>query len=302
MADDDKYPTETGRRRFVKGVVGAASLGAVGTTTGVAATSLTTPAGEGGGVTKYKALKNTAGPAPRGMPQIPIKIENGTLKGVWPKPKKVEKPDGTTITVAEMELGGVTYSTQWFQYCGVQTYAGIQPDADQKNEFRSISPEDVPYQWQKEALKGGDPLKVEHFSDYKEWGNGIGKSGLGKPAMGKWRSKGTDSTIPIQVLRSPKIEAMAKNDEWLKASTSKGFIAWLDKCTHFCCVPGFKIPGSKKFGGQNKIYCQCHQSIYDPFNIVDKSFTALPRPEKDDSGSSESSSGSNSSSGSSGGH
>lgn len=276
MAENDKYPTESGRRRFVKGVVGAASLATVGTGTGVSLTTVTSSTGEGGGVTKYKAVKNVGGPAPRGMPQIPLTIDNGTLKGIWPEPKKVEQ--GTkTITVAETNIGGVTYSTEWFQYCGVQTYEGIQPDADQKNTFHSGG--DTAYSWQQSELSAGDPLKVEHFSDYETWGNNIGKSGLGKPAMGTWRSNETKSTIPIQVLRSTKIEEMAKNNKWLSASTEKGFIAWLNKCTHFCCVPGYKaFPGSKKFNAENEIYCQCHQSRYDPFQIVDKTFTSLPRP------------------------
>lgn len=288
MAESDKYPTESGRRRFVKGVVGAASLATVGTGTGIALTTATSSTGEGGGVTKYKAIKNVGGPAPRGMPQIPIEIDSsGAIKGVWPKAKEVEK--GTkTITVAEMNLGGVNYTTEWFQYCGVQTYAGIEPDADQENTFLSAS--STKYKWQQSKVPAGQPLKVEHFKDYETWGNGIGKKGLGKPAMGTWRSKDTKSTIPIQVMRSTKIEEMAKNNEWLKASTEKGFIAWLNKCTHFCCVPGFKaFPGSKRFGAENEVYCQCHQSRYDPFQVIDKTFTALPRPQG--SGSSGSSSG-----------
>ncbi|MFC6961471.1 ubiquinol-cytochrome c reductase iron-sulfur subunit [Halocatena marina] len=280
MADSDKYPIESGRRRFVKGVVGAASLATVGTATGVGLTSVTSSAGEGGGVTRYKALENIAGPAPRGMPQIPIEIDgSGTIKGIWPEPKEVQR-GSQTITVAETDIGGVTYSTEWFQYCGVQTYAGIAPDADQENSFLSGS--NTPYSWQQEQLSSGDPLKVEHFQDYKEWGNDIGKSGLGKPAMGTWRSKDTKSTIPIQVIRSTKVEEMAKNDPWLKASTAQGFIAWLDKCTHFCCVPAYKaFPGSAKFNAEDKIYCQCHQSVYDPYQIVDTTFVSLPRPSGD---------------------
>ena len=38
---------------------------------------------------------------------------------------------------------------------------------------------------------------------------------------------------------------------------------------------------SANFGAENDVYCQCHQSIYDPFSIVKKSFVALPRPEKE---------------------
>ncbi|WP_330632592.1 ubiquinol-cytochrome c reductase iron-sulfur subunit [Halocatena halophila] len=285
--DSDKYPTESGRRRFVKGVVGAASLSTVGVTTGIGTTSLTSSTGEGGGVTQFKAIENTGGPAPRGMPQIPLEIaDNGTIRGVWPESKTVEQA-GKEITVAEMDIAGVTYSTEWFQYCGVQTYQGVRPDADQPNEFKS-APES-PYEWQANELSAGDNLTVDHFSDYQDWGNDIGEGGLGKPAMATWRSEDTDNTIPIQLLRSTRIEEMAQNDPWLEATTAQGFIAWLDKCTHFCCVPGFKaFPGSEKFGAEDQVYCQCHQSSYDPFSIVDKTFTALPRPAGDSGESSDS--------------
>src|SRR6056297_2277579 len=131
--EDDKYPESTGRRRFVKGVVGSASLAGVGTATAAGINSATAPTGAGGGITKFMAMENTAGPAPRGMPQIPIEIDSeGYLKGVWPEVKTVEQ-QGREVKVARMDLGGKTYSNEWFQYCGVQTSPGLKPDADQDN-------------------------------------------------------------------------------------------------------------------------------------------------------------------------
>lgn len=278
MADSDKYPSESGRRRFVKGVVASAALAGVGT--GAAATigSATSQSGAGGGQTKFFGIENTDGPAPRGMPQIPIQItEQGFIKGVWPD--KIE--GGVAVT----EIAGEEYKSSWFQYCGVQTYPPVKPGADRDNFFRAAK--SPPYQWQSEELSGGDKLAVSNFEDYESWGNGIGRPGVGKPAMASWRSTDVppQETLVVQVLRSPKIEEMVKSGDtkyakWLKATTEKGFIAWLDKCTHFCCVPGFKaFADSAKFGAENKVYCQCHQSVYDPFSIVQKSFVALPRPE-----------------------
>lgn len=298
--DTDKYPTESGRRRFIKGVVGSASLAAVGMTGSVVGTTVTGSTGSGGGITKAMTIENIAGPAPRGMPQIPIEItDNGELKGTFPE-YKTKKEGGEEVKIAEMQVGGRTYSSNWFQYCGVQTYEGLQPGANQENFFLSAG--SSKYQWQSEVPKG-NKLKVDHFQDYKEWGNDIGKSGIGKPAMASWRSKDTGSTIPVQVLRSTKIEELVKqggeHSEWLKASTANGFIAWLDKCTHYCCVPGFKSQGSAKFNAENEVYCQCHQSVYDPFSIKEATFTALPRPKLD---SSSSSSGGSSNSSGGGGH
>ena len=280
--EDDKYPESTGRRRFVKGVVGSASLAGIGTATAAGINSATAPSGAGGGITQYMAMENTAGPAPRGMPQIPVEIDSeGYLKGVWPEPETVTE-QGREVTIAETQLGGLTYSSEWFQYCGVQTNSGLKPDADQDSYFRYIS--NSKFDWQNSEVEQGQKIHVDDFDDYDTWGNGIGRAGLGKPAQATWRSQDVPAsdTIPVQVIRSERVEQMAQSNEWLSASTEEGFIANLNKCTHFCCVPSFKgLEGSAGANAEDMIYCQCHQSVYDPFNIVKKSFVALPRPEDD---------------------
>lgn len=285
-ADEDNYPKESGRRRFVKGVVGSSALGAVGIAGAAGIDLSTTSTGHGGGTVQYFGIKNTDGPAPRSMPQIPIKItDDGYLKGVWPE-VDTKTVRGQEVKVAKQEIGGITYSSAWYQYCGIQTYAGIAPGVDQSNFFRSAS---SGYDWQSD-LETGEKLHISDFANYETWGNGIGKAGIGKPAFATWRSKGLppSETIPVQVLRSTKIEQLAKEGvppdpeypKWIQESTEKGFIAWVNKCTHFCCVPGFKSTGqSVRFGAGNDVYCPCHQSIYDPFSPVREQFTALPRPE-----------------------
>ncbi|MFB6183154.1 MAG: ubiquinol-cytochrome c reductase iron-sulfur subunit [Haloarculaceae archaeon] len=281
--DEDKYPSETGRRRFVKGVVGSAALAAVGTGSAAAISTATSPTGAGGGPTQYIGIHNVSGPAPRGMPMIPIEITDaGELKGVWPE-VTTKTEAGRQIKVAETEIGGFTFSSEWFQYCGVQTYASLQPDADQDNFFRTAA--GSPYDWQ--TQDPGTKLTVDMFDDYKSWGNGIGKSGIGKPAQGMWRSKGDVKSLPVQVIRSERVPKIAKGEgkyadipenvrKFFDAATAKSFVAWLDKCTHFCCVPGFKT--STYANAEDLVYCPCHQSIYDPFHPVQKQFIALPRP------------------------
>ncbi|WP_277555141.1 Rieske 2Fe-2S domain-containing protein [Halobaculum limi] len=293
-ADDDKYPGESGRRRFVKGVVGGAALAGVGATGSAAINSVTTSPGRGGGATEAMAIENTAGPAPRGMPQIPVEIaSDGTIGGMWPE-VETRQEQGRTVNIAEMDLGGMTYSSEWFQYCGVETYEGIQPQYESDNVFYvGGSPG---YAWQDE-LSSGDALNISMFDDYETWGNGIGVTGLGKPATANWRSQDTEDTIPVAVLRSPVIEQLAANGEaeapdqdepytvsdqvqtWLQASTDQGVMAWLNKCTHFCCVPAYKTEGGVKFNAANEVYCPCHQSVYEPFSIVSTLFTARPRPD-----------------------
>ena len=283
--DDDKYPAESGRRRFVKGVVGGASLAAVGATGVAGVNAATTSPGAGGGATQAMAIENTAGPAPRGMSQIPVEItDDGEIMGVWPEVEEVDE-GGRTVLVAEMDMGGVTYSSEWFQYCGVESYEGIQPDYESENLFRVGST--TGYEWMSD-LEEGEVLTVDMFDNYPIWGNDIGRAGIGKPATGRWRSEDADNIIPIQVLRSPIIEEIANGNtgapqsivDWVNASTDQGFIAWLNKCTHFCCVPGFKLDEvSARFEAENDVYCGCHQSVYDPFSIVQTLFVARPRPD-----------------------
>ena len=277
MSADDKYPEESGRRRFVKGVVGGSALAGVGALGTVTVNSATASPGAGGGSTQAWAIENTGGPAPRGMPQIPIEIDSeGYIKGVWPDVETVTQ-GGRQVQIAEMDLGGSTYSSEWFQYCGVEGYAGIQPGYESDNYFRTGS--NPAYNWQSNSKEEGDRFHVDDFSDYEEWGNGIGTAGTGKPASGRWRSEDADDVVPIQLLRSSRIEEAAQDNEWLQASTDQGFIAWVNKCTHFCCVPGYKQSAdAARFGNADGVYCQCHQSIYDPFSLVQTLFIARPRP------------------------
>ena len=280
---EDKYPSESGRRRFVKGVVGSAALSGVGVS-GAATVNLTTqPSGGGGGPTEFVGLTLRGGPAPRGMPYIPVEIDDaGDIRGVWPEAEEVSE-GGTTYQVAETEIGGQTYSTEWFQYCGRQNAEGVQPDTDAENYFTSVASGDADYGWQADALSEGDRLNVEDFADYEEWGNEVGSDGVGKPAQTTWRSEDLDGQLPVTVIRSKLIEEKAQRDdevgEWFSGASSQGVIAYLNVCTHFCCVPGYKVSdNAAQYDIEDGVYCQCHQSQYDPFSPSFGTFISLPRP------------------------
>ena len=289
-ADDgsDKYPDDTGRRRFVKGVVGGATLVGIGGTGVVTVNSATSASGAGGGTTQSWAIENVGGPAPRGMPMVPVEVtDGGDIRGVWPDVTTVNQ-SGIEVEIARTENfkgTGVTYTQEWFQYCGVESYQGLQPSLETDNLFRVGS--NPAYDWQGEAYSEGDPLNLDDFGDYEAWNNEFGDP-LGKPATATWRSQEAESIIPVQVIRSPVVERLAAGEgeipsaarSWLQAATDQGVVAWLNKCTHFCCVPGWKqTADAAKFGDANQVYCQCHQSLYDPFSVVQTLFTARPRPE-----------------------
>ncbi|MFB6268321.1 MAG: ubiquinol-cytochrome c reductase iron-sulfur subunit [Halobacterium sp.] len=274
----DKYPESSGRRRFVKGVVGSAAVAGIGTAGVAAVDSITNPTGAGGGPTEYFAVENTSGPAPRGMPMLPVELDDeGYLRGVYPDIQEVER-QGQTVQEPRMELGGIEYSTDWFQYCGVQGYEGLQPGYDGDNYLRYSS--GANYDWQPTSGR----VNIEDFQDYETWDNEYGDAGIGKPAKATWRSQNTDNSIPVQIIRSSLITDKIESESgpaitWLEAATDSDFMAILNKCTHFCCAPsGFR---SSSYGGaDDKIYCQCHQSIYDPYSIVKRRFVAFARPEE----------------------
>ncbi|WP_336363166.1 ubiquinol-cytochrome c reductase iron-sulfur subunit [Halalkalicoccus salilacus] len=278
-SNEDKYPVESDRRRFVKGVVGASAIAGIGST-GAAAVNTATPAvGSGGGITPFMGIEKIGGPAPRGMPIIPVEIDDdGTIRGRWPEVQE-ETIQGQTEYLAQEEIGGITYSSQWFQYCGKQTSPALLPQADQDNRF--LSSAQSQYEWQSD-LEEDEPLNIEHFDDYKDWGNEIGEAGVGKPAAATWRSDGLEggNVLNAIVMRSKLVEEKAQDDEFLEAATQDGVFAYLNVCTHFCCVPGFKVSESaERFEEGNVIYCQCHASVYDPFTILEQSFLSFPQPD-----------------------
>ena len=288
MAHDDKYPVESDRRRFVKGVVGGAALSGALTTGALTVSLSTDPTAAGGGIMSYRGADRTGGPAPRGLPQIPIRLDDdGYLMGIWPDAETIEE-DGIEYQASREEIAGVEYSTEWYQYCGLQTFSGIVPDAAEQDEY-FYYPEAPPtddYPWMDE-VSAGERMHVDDFEGYEDWANHIGDAGIGKPATGTWRSQDVppEQTIPILVIRSTQIEEAAEaeaadGDEWLQETCPEGLVAFVNKCTHFCCVPGYKRFGeAPQFGAENDIYCVCHDSVFDPFTIVEDRFVSLPRPE-----------------------
>lgn len=276
MSESDKYPAESGRRRFVKGVVGGAALAGVGAMGSATVNTLTTSGGVGGGATVAMTIEHTGGPAPRGLPQIPVQVTgDGFIEGIWPETTTITQ-EGQEIEVAQEDLGGKTYSGEWFQYCGVESQENVAPDFESDNLFRA---EPGKYDWQDETYDAGDKIHVDDFQNYSEWGNGIGSDGVGKPASATWRSEDADTNLNVIVIRSKLIEEAAQNNEWLSASTDQGFMAYLSVCTHFCCIPDYKVlEESARYDAEDGTYCVCHQSTYNPFTMEEALFIARPRP------------------------
>lgn len=278
---EDTHPGRSSRRRFVKSVVGSSALAGVGAGA-VSTMDLTTqPSGEAGGPTPYAGIERMGGPAPRGLPYVPVTTDaDGYLMGVWPDTDQRVR-GGNVFEVAEMELGGRTYSTEWFQYCGRQDADSVRPEADRDNYLRSVASRG--YDWQREALEPGQRIHLDHLQEYETWGNGIGSDGVGKPAEARWRSGGDEDThLPVTLIRSTRvadvIEAGGAEGRWMDAASAEHVLAYLNVCTYSCCMPGYKrYTHATNFGAVDGVYCQCHQSTFDPFSVAFDTFVALPR-------------------------
>ncbi|ACM57886.1 Rieske 2Fe-2S domain-containing protein [Halorubrum lacusprofundi] len=281
MSQSDKYPAESGRRRFVKGVVGGAALSGVGAMGSATVNTLTTSGGVGGGSTIAMTIEKTGGPAPRGLPQVPVEVtDDGYIRGIWPETQTITQ-EGQEIQVAQEQLGGKTYTGAWYQYCGVESQENIEPDYEAEDNLFRAAP--GKYDWMDEVYDEGERIHIDDFDDYDEWGNGIGDDGVGKPASVTWRSQNAETALNVNVIRSSRIEEAVENsgDEWLEASTDQGFVAYLNVCTHFCCIPDYKVlEESARYDAANGVYCVCHQSVYNPFTLEEALFIARPRPDE----------------------
>jgi len=226
-------------------------------------------------------IEKTGGPAPRGLPQVPVEVtDDGYIRGIWPETQTITQ-EGQEIQVAQEQLGGKTYTGAWYQYCGVESQENIEPDYEAEDNLFRAAP--GKYDWMDEVYDEGERIHIDDFDDYDEWGNGIGDDGVGKPASVTWRSQNAETALNVNVIIRRRIEEAVENsgDEWLEASTDQGFVAYLNVCTHFCCIPDYKVlEESARYDAANGVYCVCHQSVYNPFTLEEALFIARPRPDE----------------------
>jgi len=79
---------------------------------------------------------------------------------------------------------------------------------------------------------------------------------MGEGASVLWRG------LPVILIR---LDPSKLNVE---VGTEDGFIAFLGKCTHLCCVPNWH----KAKPELNLIFCPCHAGQYDPFDVYEQEF------------------------------
>lgn len=244
------------RRSFVKACVGVAGAGALAATGISMAATLAIPRSPGGGVIDYYGAHKVAGPAPRGVPYIPVTVNAaGEFEGL-----PLIRRGNEEINVLE-----------WYKYCGHAGAPGLRQGWTDDNrlyyfiaeeKLHSITP------WFNDLL--GQPIRPEHFP-----APGFGASFI-------WRSQGqTGANIITGVLIRNRV------DEFVLQATAvaparplrddadfqfvrdnifhEGYVGVSTYCTHFCCIPGYREAEAlaRPRGGWDSMFCTCHNSVYD---------------------------------------
>ena len=245
------------RRSFVKLCLGAAGAGAVAASGIGMAAGLAIPRKPGGALLRYFGAHRVAGPAPRGVPYIPITVENGVFVG--------------KTTLPSMEEGGEPMNVlDWYKYCGHAGAPGLKQDFTndntltyfEKEDYRTLTP------WFKDRF--GQPIRPTDFP-----GNGFGAAFV-------WRSKGQGGA---NILSGVIIKAHPSEIEYVASAVSpakplkdqaefdyvrknvfhENFIAVSTFCTHFCCVPGYREAEklARPRNAWDNMFCTCHNSNYN---------------------------------------
>lgn len=239
------------RRRFVKTAVGAATFAAVG----ASGASIVVPLSTSGRLNirrfPYIGARRVLGPAPQGIPLIPLQVNAaGLVEGV---PK--------------LEGAAVEHSLEWYRYCGHDESPAFDPGFTDDNVLRYFN---NPAKVQKAAQELGQPLWYAQKLNQPIRADDFTEVGRGAPF--RWRSEkleGNDIVTGILVkvdpgeLKGEDVKPfMAKSREDLP---EPDLVAFSSYCAHFCCVPGYqesKIPLGKDLF--DMIYCTCHDSVYNP--------------------------------------
>lgn len=156
---------------------------------------------------------------------------------------------------------GSTEHLEWLWYCGLNQFPGIRPGATDDDTFTFAEPPEGTDAWYGDLA--GQAMRRRDFLDR------AGEGPVG--ANGTWRKVGGQA-IPVIVVhlgdRAP-------------AEATDGFLATSGKCVHLCCVPGYNQSRQRfDHDADDRIYCTCHHSVYDPRVVVERTYLAERPPER----------------------
>lgn len=233
------------RRTFVRVCVAAGGAAALGAGAVGLGTGLARPRGTPGTI-RYIGAQVVGGPAPRGVPYVPIEGRNGIVHG------------RTTLRV-----GGRTWDTlRWLAFCGHERAPGLDPGLDDDGALRYAMDEDIARQirpWYADRL--GELVRPDDFP-----GEGFG-------ARFSWRRGLTGVIVKLEGgalheptnLRGSALRLDAAERGALASLGAEGLVAVSNICTHFCCEAGYKETEAlaRPRGAWEKLFCACHSGVFD---------------------------------------
>ncbi|MEA3199204.1 MAG: hypothetical protein QOE90_632 [Thermoplasmata archaeon] len=257
------------RRSFVKTCVGVAGAGALAASGLSMAAGLAIPRRAGGALIRYYGAHRVGGPAPRGVPLIPITVQDGKFVGKTSIPAfdKGADKESTTETLNNLD---------WYKYCGHSGAPGLAPKFTNDNTllYNSKDLYKVVKPWFGD--KFGQPISPDDFP-----ANSFG-------AAFQWRSKGqsgvnvlsgviiranpdevsyvTKTVSPaVPLVSKAEFDYVVKNIHHVDPDTKNHYIAVSTFCTHFCCVPGYKEAEqlARPRNAWDNMFCTCHNSNYN---------------------------------------
>lgn len=243
------------RRSFVKTCVLAGSAGALAAGGVGLARALVEPREPRATQVRYYGAHSVAGPAPRGVPYVPLAVEGGVFVA-----KTKLRYRGREMDVLDQH-----------RFCGRRDAPGLDPGFTDDNTLTFASrPEHEVFirPWFRGLV--GKPVRPEDFP------------GVGFGADFLWRSQGVaePQTLPGVILRVDPAAILrvehgigsAKpldRSEWdfvRREVFWNDFIAVSSVCTHFCCVAGYKTAEklARPRAAWENVFCTCHNASFDP--------------------------------------
>lgn len=243
------------RRDFVKACIAAGGIGALSAGGLGMLRPMVQPRPAPTRPMRYFGAHVIGGPAPRGVPYVPITVQ-----------------DGAFVAKTELGLGRERLDVlAWHRFCGRTNAPGLDAAFTSDNTLTYATKpeyERLLRPWFHDRI--GQPLRPEQFEDV----------GFGAPFL--WRSQGVREphTLPGVLIRvgedafrevevpngSAKALARGEMDFLRREVFWKGFVAVSALCTHFCCVAGYKEAEklARPRNGWDNLFCTCHNANFDP--------------------------------------
>lgn len=246
------------RRKFVRAAVGTAvGVGAAGSAVAIGVPFLTrrydAPPPR---PRRYFGARIVGGPAPRGVPLIPLALN--------------ERGELVARAVVHDDSFGEVDTSAWHAYCD-----GAGPGGG--DALRFFVPEEraaVVNPWYADRV--GEAARPEDFLENEmgatvTWGAPVDGSAHA-PLVAVVVRYSRDALVH-RADATPRVGAPLSAREWALVRTrfvleweDSVFVAANAACTHFCCLAGFKENEklARARDAWDKLFCSCHVSVFDP--------------------------------------